>query len=122
MNPPLKYFDISEFACHCGTPHDFKMDPVLLMRVDQLRGRFGKPLRVTSGYRCKKHNASEAVKGAPNSLHLFGMAVDLACERSEDQYELVKIAMSLGFTGIGIAKTFIHLDTRLLKKGKLWTY
>lgn len=43
--------------------------------LDPLRAAWGKPIRVTSGYRCKKLNA--AVGGASTSVHMIGYAADL---------------------------------------------
>ena len=42
--------------------------------LDPLREAYGKPIYVSSGYRCKELNA--AVGGAKNSQHLTGMAAD----------------------------------------------
>lgn len=43
--------------------------------LDPLRAAWGKPIRVSSGYRCKKLNA--AVGGASTSVHMIGYAADL---------------------------------------------
>ena len=43
--------------------------------LDPLRERYGKPIRVTSGYRCPKLNT--LVGGAPNSQHMRGEAADI---------------------------------------------
>ena len=82
----MKYFTISEFI---------KSDTALKMRLwngankeieenirslvdnvlDPLRERYGRPIYVTSGYRCPKLN--NAVNGAPNSQHMRGEAADI---------------------------------------------
>lgn len=43
--------------------------------LDPLRESYGKPIRVTSGYRCQILN--EAVKGVKNSQHMKGQAADI---------------------------------------------
>lgn len=43
--------------------------------LDPLRSAWGKPIRVTSGYRCKKLNS--AVGGASTSVHMIGYAADI---------------------------------------------
>lgn len=40
-----------------------------------LRRRFGLPIHVSSGYRCPRLN--KAVGGAPNSMHMQGLAADI---------------------------------------------
>lgn len=55
----------------------------LIERLDEVRVGFGKPIIVTSGYRCPKVNA--AVGGAANSYHTKGLAADL--KYSKDLWE-----------------------------------
>jgi hypothetical protein len=43
--------------------------------LDPLRESYGKPIRISSGYRCKRVNA--AVGGASTSQHLLGQAADI---------------------------------------------
>ena len=43
--------------------------------LDPLRKLYGKPIKVTSGYRCPKLNA--AVGGSQNSQHMRGEAADI---------------------------------------------
>lgn len=55
------------------------LDNMLILIVkclQPLRDKLGKPIRITSGYRCKVLN--KAVKGATNSEHLYGRAVDIS--------------------------------------------
>lgn len=42
--------------------------------LNDIQKRFGKPVVVTSGYRCEELN--KAVGGVPNSQHMLGEAVD----------------------------------------------
>lgn len=75
-------------------------------------------MRVNSGYRCAKHN--KEVGGKASSKHLLGRAVDIKLDMSEaDQIRLVRSAIEHGLYGMGIAKTFIHLDDT---SARLWGY
>lgn len=48
--------------------------------LDPLREMYGKPIRVNSGYRCKKLNG--LVGGVSNSQHLTGQAADISSYRN----------------------------------------
>ncbi len=102
------HFKPEELACrHCGElPED--IDVELMDRLEALRAIVGKPLRVNSGYRCRAHNV--LVGGAPYSQHKK-LAVDLALG-THHPLSLYKSAIDLGFLGIGLGGTFIHLDMR----------
>jgi uncharacterized protein YcbK (DUF882 family) len=76
-------------------------------------------MQVTSGARCSIHNAK--VGGSSKSKHVEGIAVDILCD-GHQKYILTKIAIELGFGGIGIAKDFIHIDTRDIADRVIWTY
>ena len=71
-----EHFNISEFHCKgasCGCTETLH-DPALSAYLQQIRQHFGKPLYITSDYRCQKHNA--AVGGVSGSLHMKGQAAD----------------------------------------------
>ena len=103
-----KNFDSKEFECTCCGK--INMSPIFMAKLQLLRDEYKNPMKINSGFRCKDHN--DAVGGSSNSKHLSGIAADIACTTSSDRYKLMKIAFALGFKGIGVYKTFIHLDTR----------
>ena len=109
-----QFFSRGELQCRCGQfcNYDCPMDSEFMKRLDDLRERFGKPLKVTSGYRCAKHNSNVSSTGATGP-HVSGKAIDFGVSRG-DGHALLEIAMSMGFSGIGIAQKgsgrFIHLD------------
>lgn len=72
--------------------------------------KFNKPMYVTSGARCYKHNAT--VGGVPNSAHTKGLAFDVAYFSSRECYEIVHHLYKMGVTRIGINfnKSFVHFD------------
>lgn len=100
-------FNLREFACrHCGM---VRLDPALVDKLQQLRDRVGRPIIITSGYRCEAHN--RAVGGAANSQHLLGKAADIQVE-GMGPAALAAHAEVIGFGGIGIYGNFVHVDTR----------
>lgn len=57
--------------------------------LEPARAKFGRPIIITSGYRCAKLNT--AVGGVPKSYHTKGMAADIKIENIRDAYNLAKI-------------------------------
>jgi zinc D-Ala-D-Ala carboxypeptidase len=113
----LKYFKREEFKCsHTG---EEAMSSVFLARLDALREACGFPFRITSGYRSDTHPA-EAVK-RQGGTHTRGIAADIAVADARQRYIIVVNALRLGFTGIGVARGFVHVDTRAGDPA-LWTY
>ena len=83
----MKNFKKSEFECKCcrELPADAWMntDALVVNLLDPVRDRFGKPIKVNSGYRCEKHNRK--VGGSPRSQHLCqngSAAADITVEHS----------------------------------------
>lgn len=112
MTEKTKYFKPAEFKCRCNRPECDApaVSEFLVQKLDLLREHWGKPLRVTSGVRCKHWN--EKVGGAPKSQHVLGLAADLAVGNRKEALELMKLARKLGFIGIGVAEKFVHVDMR----------
>lgn len=82
----MKYFTIKEMTKSStakangidNTPSDegvLKLQKLIEAVLDPLREWYGKPIRVTSGYRCKALN--EAVGGSDTSQHRLGEAADI---------------------------------------------
>jgi zinc D-Ala-D-Ala carboxypeptidase len=102
------HFLPKELSCrHCGALPD-PLDVELLDRLEALRSIIGKPLRVNSGHRCRQHNL--IVGGAAYSQHKK-LAVDVSLH-GLDPLKLYTAAVALGFLGIGLGDSFIHLDMR----------
>lgn len=114
----IKYFKLSEFLY---TPNDeayyfeqlrtLSWDivqnlEVLASVLDKVRNAFGKPILVTSGYRCPLLNAH--VHGAKNSHHLFGEAADIKPKDPRDLDTLYKICKELKRGELIKYPTFIH--------------
>jgi len=103
-----KNFLYSEFTCKCGCGFN-AIQIVFVRRLQMIRTLIRRPLTVVSGCRCTKHN--RYVGGATKSRHLRGIAVDVKATGLTPK-QIASIARSLGFGGIGIGKTFVHLDFR----------
>ena len=109
-------FTRSEFACPCGCNSQM-IEQELADKIQGIRDKLGKKIRITSGYRCVSHNASKKVGGSKQSRHLYGIAADWRTEdRSVNPVCLGILAQKAGFGGIGIywhsRGAFVHTDTR----------
>ena len=119
-----KYFKLSEFSTP-GMNNGDKMDRDFVAILDSIRADFGKPMKVTSGYRTKAYNEDLIARGIPasrTSSHLKGVAADIACTNSKDRIRLIEIAIKHNIRRIGISSTFIHLDDDKDKNISCWTY
>lgn len=110
----MRYFDMSEYRCRCHRPEcdaPQELSPVMAQRLDALRESLNQPLILTSGLRCRYWNAQ--VGGAPDSRHLTGQAVDVACEADGARYTLLQHALlrpTCWFPFIELAPKHVHLD------------
>lgn len=107
-----------EFDCHgVGCCKETLVDMQLVEYLQKIRDHFGKPIIISSGYRCERHNRS--VGGATASKHKAGMAADIMVTDVKPA-EVAKYAESIGILGIGLYETnkdgfFVHIDTRTSK-------
>lgn len=116
-------FTRNEFECPCGCGQQ-SVDTELAEKLQLIRDKVDRPLKITSGYRCIPHNA--AVKGSSGSKHRYGMAADWRTEnRSINPVALGILAQAVGFGGIGIywhsEAAMCHADTRAGKATWLCT-
>lgn len=107
-----KNFKLKEFECKDGS-HLVKVDDELLQKLQKLRDTLDKPILINSGYRTLEYN--KKVGGSPKSQHMEGKAVDIRVNEMTPE-QVAKIAEQVGFRGIGIYKTFVHVDTGLKRK------
>lgn len=80
----MKYFTYKELGAEYASP---KIKNALKLLVDEvldpLREKFGKPVRVNSGYRTPSENAKSG--GSAKSQHMLGEAVDItAYDKAEN--------------------------------------
>ncbi|MDR3321416.1 MAG: peptidase M15 [Synergistaceae bacterium] len=100
------HFRLCEFECRCCRTAMVASE--LPGMLEELRAAWGRPIRITSGYRCERHNI--AVGGALRSLHRLGRAVDISATRSE-QIMIIDMAKAAGFSSIllGNERNYIHI-------------
>jgi uncharacterized protein YcbK (DUF882 family) len=117
-------FTEAEFRCrHTGK---CEMHPEFMACLQRLRLAYGKPMKITSGFRDRTHPV-EARK-ASTGAHALGRACDVAVTGA-DAIRLMVLAVEMGFTGIGVQQKgegrFIHLDdvpSNQLPRPSLWSY
>lgn len=85
------------------------MDMEFLYKLQFLRDMWNKKIIIISGYRCATWNI--AVGGSPKSQHLLGRAADLHLNSPWEGKVLALLASRVGMGGIGVANTFIHVDS-----------
>lgn len=105
------HFSPSELSCKCSgrfCKGAYWHDTAFLDALQMLRDDIDRPLHISSGHRCARWNAH--VGGAPKSRHLE-IAVDILLA-GHNRFALRDAAVSLGFSGIGMARSFLHLDRR----------
>lgn len=71
----IKHFKQSEFVCKCGCGLN-NINLKLIKILDEIREYFGQPITISSGCRCKAHNAKQE-GSSQNSRHISGKAADI---------------------------------------------
>ena len=104
-------FSSSEMDCKCSNTSckTTLIDMSHMELLQAMRRVFG-PMKITSGYRCKKHNA--AVGGSKTSQHRLGTATDIQIKRLP--IEAFAMLADNMFDGVGryTEKGFCHVDSR----------
>ena len=102
-----KNFNLDEFRCQCGCDH-VSVHSDLLDLLQTARDFFGSSITITSAYRCPEHNNSVSSTGQ-SGPHTTSKAVDIHVSNSQHRKQLIDYFTNK-VTGLGIAKTFIHID------------
>ena len=104
------YFSRQEFACKCGCETE-GVDVELLTVLTKIREHLNSPVTITSGNRCKIHNTK--VGGESRSKHTKGIAADFKVDGATPK-QVVDLLNSWypDKYGIGLYKTWVHLDVR----------
>lgn len=114
----FKYFTLEEFACQETGENGIKEE--FVSALDTLRHECGFPFRITSGYRSRNHSV-EVKKPGGGGQHTTGFASDIAVNGGHQRFIIVSNALKLGFSGVGVAKGFVHVDMRQTTP-VIWTY
>ena len=144
---PAQHFGWNEVACkHCGAfPHRpvLESEPfeIFCTVMDAIRGCIGKPVIVTSWYRCP-HHPVEARKRHPG-VHSYGIAADVLVNRTKvlEAIDAVQYCLrhvhghapmevcGFGFAQKGDMRTrYVHVDIAGILpefrpfRGAVWTY
>lgn len=101
---------LSETKCKCGQCSSNSIQQRIIDLFQTLRDKIGKPIIITSGFRCAVYN--KAVGGRPKSQHLAGLALDMKIPAGFDVDTFAAELEAVGFDGIGKYLTFVHGDGR----------
>lgn len=103
----MKYFQLSEFACHCCGAAGMKQ--AFLDQLELAREISNEPYIILSGYRCPLHN--KAV-GSTSTNHTKGLAADIKATTGPTRGRVLRGLYNAGFKRIGISFKggFIHCD------------
>lgn len=106
-------FKVKEFACTDGSDPIF-IDSDLVSVLQKIRTHFGKSVTITSAYRTPTKNS--AAGGTKYSQHLYGKAADIKVKGVSPKTVAAYAEKLLPKSGgIGIYKTFTHIDVRANK-------
>lgn len=115
-NFSLQEFEKSDTATRLGINNTIKdgfikenIKALVYDILQPLRDRWGKPLFINSGYRCRQLN--KEVGGVPTSQHCIGQASDVGCT---DPYALAELAkrMRLDYDQCILYPSFVHFSYR----------
>ena len=129
------YVLVKEYECSCCSrlPPNFYYNgggrveslPYLYRELfdgfKSIREKWGKPINITSGYVCLKHQKDlyeQGIKGTLISVHNFGLALDLDCSDEEETKSMAKFIrrscpeLRMGWQSyLHKGQSFIHVDT-----------
>ncbi len=101
----MKFFTLSELTASAtakakgidNTPtikHKANLEALVARILDPLREAYGKPIRVTSGYR--SYDLNKAVGGSKTSQHAEGRAADITGGSVFENIKIFQLAIDLG--------------------------
>lgn len=117
----MRYFTIEELE-HSDTAIKNKIDntsngetrtnliKLIELLLDPIRTKWGKPIKVNSGYRCSKLN--RMVGGVSTSQHVLGEAADITVGSPEENKKLFEMIISMN----------ILFDQLILEDGGKWIH
>ena len=115
-------FSLDEFKCQCGCGY-VSVHSDLLDLLQIARNVLG-PITITSAYRCPDHNDKVSSTGL-SGPHTTSKACDIHVSNSQHRKLLIDYFTNK-VTGLGIAKTFIHIDIispeELSHRPNCWLY
>ena len=103
-----KYFSESDFKKADPPCSLEQMKPELMEMLDAARFRAGIPFKINSAFRSFGHEILQGRDGS--SSHTKGIAVDISATDSTQRFVILEALIHVGFTRLGIHKSFIHCD------------
>lgn len=115
------YFKESEFQ-QCTPACSLQdMQQSMMNCLDHLRAQCGFPFKINSAYRRRTYEIEKGRSGS--SSHTKGLAVDIHCIDEAKRMKIIKYALDMGISRVGISRTYIHLDIDGTKKQSIiWVY
>lgn len=118
-----EHFLTTEFECHCGKCVQQKIAKTLILKLEALRKALGRPLRITSGYRCTQHqktlsNDKTFKTAKKTSTHELGQAADLhVITKTPLGFSIatkkLRRLLPTFFMAIGDGVSWFHVDLRI---------
>jgi zinc D-Ala-D-Ala carboxypeptidase len=118
-----KYFNTREFDCHCTLAEckEQRISATLVAKLDAVRTEYGRPITVTSGFRCQAQQAALRAQGfetaTGKSTHELGHAADIQAPLMT----ALAAILPQHFKAVGLARTWAHVDLRTDKERR-WYY
>lgn len=101
--------------------HKYYQNIVMLtQRMQEIRDHFGKPIKITSGWRSVRVN--KIVGGKLASYHLTGMACDFTVEGVSEKLVQRYLIQKKWQGGLGFGHGFTHVDIRPTKTTVTFNY
>ncbi len=118
------HFSLSEFRCPCSQCTSIILESDLVTKLEAIRIKLAKPLRINSGYRCRNYQTELRLKGYETSIgpsqHELGRAADIMSEPVVG-VDLEKVARACGIRAVGVGSNWVHIDLRN-DKDRRWEY
>ncbi len=113
-----QHFNVKEFKCKCGTPHEILIDTELIKMLENLYVKLEcSKIVINCGHRCPAHDRT--VGGSGNGQHTLGLAADIVCYGKDGKLINAKLvcckAQDMNVPGIAnISSKYqaVHLDVR----------
>ena len=131
-----EFITYNEYACHHCSLIPYNVHPYVLVAMEELfytftkvREKVGKPIPITSGYRCPQHifwMIFEDKKSHLHSPHMFGVALDIAIPSGFTKEQFVGLIREINpdiRIGYKRYRTFVHIDTAYILRelgGNIW--
>ena len=111
--------NFSKYKFQCPCCGKVKINPRLITKLEEVRKAIGDiPIKITSGYRCKKYNQS--INGYVDSPHLYGLAADTKCKGLTIIEYAFKANYRVEGIRLGIYPNHLHIDVEKPVPSRYW--